>query len=145
VAKLPLHDFNCGYKAYRCEAVQSLQLYGEMHRYVPCSWPGRASRSGARRTPHPRRFGRSKYGVERFVRLLRPAHVVSTALSRAPLHLFGVVGLLLSAVGGAALLTSRSLALNMDDRQPAVVALRVLCVLAGLQLSAPVCSASSRP
>ena len=99
-----LRDFNCGFKAYRREVVQSLDLYGELHRYIPVL----AHASGFRTVEipvnhHPRSYGRSKYSFERF---LRGAFDLVTVLflgtfKRRPLHLFGLIGIALFAVGFA--------------------------------------------
>ncbi len=99
---LPLHDFNCGLKAYRAEAAKSLELYGEMHRYIPvlCHWMG--FRIGEKAVEHrARRFGQSKYGL---ARLTNGMFDLMTLLflrrfTRRPLHLFGLVGLLFSFLG----------------------------------------------
>ena len=64
-----LHDFNCGFKAYRKEVVKSIDIYGELHRYIPVL----AHRKGFRIAEitvahHKREFGKSKYGFERYLR-----------------------------------------------------------------------------
>ncbi len=99
-----LRDFNCGFKAYRREVVQSLDLYGELHRYIPVL----AHASGFRTVEipvnhHPRSYGRSKYSFERF---LRGAFDLITVLflgtfKRRPLHLFGLIGIALFGMGFA--------------------------------------------
>ncbi|MGC3967931.1 MAG: hypothetical protein QM775_11345 [Pirellulales bacterium] len=63
---MPLHDFGCSLKAYRREVIKDVKLYGEMHRFVPiyASWQG-ARVTEMPVTHHPRRFGQSKYGLER--------------------------------------------------------------------------------
>jgi len=99
---LALHDFNCGFKAYRREVTQDLDIYGELHRYIPVLAHGRGFRVGE--IPilhHPRTRGRSKFGVERFARgfydLLTAT--VLTRFSRRPLHLMGSLGLLTLLAG----------------------------------------------
>jgi len=99
---LKLHDFNCGLKAYRREVVGTLNLYGELHRYIPVL----AHWNGFRVTEKPvdhraRRFGKSKYGL---ARLNNGLFDLITLLflhryTRRPLHLFGFVGLLFSVLG----------------------------------------------
>ncbi len=106
VAGLRLHDFNCGLKAYRAEVVKSLDLYGELHRYIPvlAHWNGFKVEEQA--VDHrPRRFGRSKYGWGRARGLFDLLTLVFLhRYTRRPLHLFGFVGLLFSAAGFAVLL-----------------------------------------
>ena len=99
---LPLHDINCGLKAYRREVVRDLSVYGHLHRFLPVF----ASRQGYRVgevevAHHPRRYGRSKYGPGRFVHGfldLMTVLMLTKYLTR-PLHLFGGAGLAFSAVG----------------------------------------------
>ncbi|RKY58048.1 MAG: glycosyltransferase, partial [Candidatus Latescibacterota bacterium] len=93
---VPLHDINCGLKAYRSEVVQDLRVYGHLHRFLPVL----ASRQGYRVGEvevmhHPRRYGRSKYGLGRFVHGLLDLMTVLmlTRYLTRPLHLFGGVGL----------------------------------------------------
>jgi len=94
---IPIHDFNCGFKAYVGEAVRDINLYGELHRYVPVLLHRKGySVTEIRVVHHPRRFGRSKYGLERFVRGFLDLLTVMflTRYLRRPLHLFGTIGLL---------------------------------------------------
>ena len=104
---VPLHDFNCGFKAYRREVLQSLRLYGELHRYVPVL----AHDRGFRITEipvkhHPREHGVSKYGWERYARgFLDLLTVLATTRYRhKPGHLFGGLGIA-SGLLGVAILT----------------------------------------
>jgi glycosyltransferase involved in cell wall biosynthesis len=106
ISGVRLHDFNCGFKAYRREIFDSVELYGELHRYVPVL----ASALGYRVAEipvrhHARRFGKSKYGVARFTRgfLDLLTVVLLTRFAYRPGHLFGGIGLLFSLGGGAAL------------------------------------------
>ena len=99
---LKLHDFNCGLKAYRSEVAQSLDVYGELHRYLPVL----AHFGGFRVTEipvehHPRVHGRSKFGAARFINGfldLLTVLFVSTS-RRSPLHLFGRVALIFFVLG----------------------------------------------
>jgi glycosyltransferase involved in cell wall biosynthesis len=102
VVGLRLHDFNCGFKLYRREVTEALQIYGELHRFVPAlaHWAG--FRVGEVPVRHrPRRHGRSKFGASRFVNgfldLLSAAFISTSALK--PLHFFGRIGLLFLMVG----------------------------------------------
>ena len=101
---IKLRDFNCGFKAYRREVVQSLDLYGELHRYIPVLAYANGFRIGEIPVNHHRRsHGKSKYSFERF---LRGAFDLITVLflgsfKRRPLHLFGLIGIALFGVGFA--------------------------------------------
>jgi glycosyltransferase involved in cell wall biosynthesis len=103
---IQLHDFNCGYKAYRREIFDSVDLYGEMHRYVPVlahSLGFKVSEIPVEH--HARRFGRSKYGFKRYMRGFIDLLTVLTITryARTPGHLFGAIGIALLAIGVAAL------------------------------------------
>ncbi len=105
VGGLKLHDFNCGLKAYRNEVVKSIQLYGEMHRYVPvlAHWNGfRVTEKPVEH--HPRKHGKSKYGLARMRGLLDLITIFFlNRYMKRPLHFFGVLGALLLLAGGAVL------------------------------------------
>jgi glycosyltransferase involved in cell wall biosynthesis len=99
---IKLHDFNCGLKGYRKEVVKTLQVYGEMHRYLPAlaHWDGfRVTEIPV--THHARRFGKSKFGFSRFFKGFLDLLTVlfTTRYVKRPLHLFGTAGTLLSLVG----------------------------------------------
>ncbi len=98
VSGIALHDFNCGLKAYRREVVKNIEVYGEMHRYLPVivRWAG-FQRIGEKVVTHfPRKYGRTKFGMSRFVYgfldLLSITFV--TRFGKRPMHLFGSLGLL---------------------------------------------------
>ena len=107
VSGLRLHDFNCGFKAYRREAIQDVELYGELHRFVPVLvyWEGFAV-GEIEVEHHARRFGRSKYGLTRlakgFFDLLTV--LLNTRYRTRPLHLFGWGGVAMGSLGGLILL-----------------------------------------
>lgn len=99
---IPLHDFNCGFKAYRREVLDDLKLYGELHRFIPvlAYWKGyRVGELAVRH--HPRRSGRSKFGPGRlFKGLLDFMKVLFlTRYMQRPLQLFGLLGLALASLG----------------------------------------------
>jgi len=101
-----IHDFNCGFKAYRREALARLQLYGELHRYIPALLGAQGFRVAEIEVEHhPRRAGQSKYGLGRIPRGLLDLLTVLflTQYARRPLHLFGGAGLLSFLAGAAAL------------------------------------------
>jgi glycosyltransferase involved in cell wall biosynthesis len=91
-----LHDFNCGFKAYRRAVTDSVRLYGELHRFIPILAHQRGFRVAEVPVQHhPRRAGVSKYGARRFLRGFLDFGTVLflTTYLRRPLHLFGAVGL----------------------------------------------------
>lgn len=102
LAQVDLHDFNCGYKAYRREVLAEIAVYGELHRYIPVLASRRGFSVGEIQvTHHPRRHGYSKYGWDRFYKGLLDLITVLfiTRYTRRPLHLFGALGLLFFSVG----------------------------------------------
>lgn len=100
---LTLHDFNCGLKAYRSEVVKSIDIYGEMHRYIPMLAQGAGfSKIGEKVVQHrARKYGHTKFGLERFVNgmLDMISIVVLRRFGRRPMHFFGLVGFLMFTVG----------------------------------------------
>lgn len=99
---LKLHDHNCGMKLYRKEVFQEIRLYGELHRFIPVLAHARGYRVGEMPIQHrPRRFGRSKYGMERFTRGFLDLLTVKflTDYRHRPQHLLGYTGLLAFALG----------------------------------------------
>jgi glycosyltransferase involved in cell wall biosynthesis len=98
-----LHDFNCGLKAYRNEVVKNVDVYGEMHRYIPvlAKWAG-FSRISEKVVEHrPRKYGVTKFGWERFVNgfldLLSIMFV--SRFGKRPMHLFGLIGSIMFVIG----------------------------------------------
>jgi glycosyltransferase involved in cell wall biosynthesis len=132
-----LHDMNCGLKAYRAEVVRSFHIYGDLHRFVPVLAHQRGYRVAEIPVDHrPRSYGRSRYGLERYLRGLFDLLTV-TFLGRyryRPLHFFGGLGLASGALGSAILLylTALKLAGNAIGGRPLLV-LGVLLVIVGLQ------------
>ena len=101
-----LHDHNCGLKCYRREVLAEVRLYGELHRFVPVLAAARGFRVGEVAVRHrPRKFGRSKYGMRRFVRGFLDLLTVKflTGFGQRPQHLLGAVGLAFFLLGGAGL------------------------------------------
>jgi len=96
VSKIKLHDFNCGLKAYRKKLVKSIEVYGEMHRYIPvlANWAG-FRKIGEKVVEHrPRKYGVTKFGWERFVNgfLDLMSIVFVGKFSKRPMHFFGSWG-----------------------------------------------------
>src|SRR3954452_4644451 len=132
-----LHDVNCGLKAYRAEVVHGLRLYGELHRFIPVLAHHRGFRIAELPVSHrPREHGRSRYGLERYLRgfldLLTVAFI--GRYRHRPLHLFGGIGLLL-ALGGVAILGVLTIekALGHAIRGRPLLTLGVLLVVVGMQ------------
>nr|WP_157216573.1 glycosyltransferase family 2 protein [Sphingomonas formosensis] len=99
---LELSDHNCGFKAYRAEALANLNLYGELHRFVPALLQSRGFRIRELAVQHhPRRFGNSKFGTGRLVKgaLDLLTVMLTTRFATRPLHIFGTVGLLMLTAG----------------------------------------------
>lgn len=107
VTGVRLHDYGCTLKAYRREALEGFRLYGEMHRFIPVF----AHSIGARITElpvrhHPRKFGVTKYGLDRTVKVILDLFTVKFLLdySHKPMRLFGGSGIILMALGSMDLL-----------------------------------------
>lgn len=103
---IKLHDMNCGLKAYRKNVVKSVEVYGDMHRYIPvlAKWAGYKN-IGEKVVIHSeRKYGVTKFGLERFIR--GPLDLLSvTFISRfvkRPMHFFGILGIIMAFVGFAA-------------------------------------------
>lgn len=99
-----LHDFNCGLKAYRKAVVKSIEVYGEMHRYIPviAKWAG-FTKIGEKVVQHrERKYGVTKFGWERFIN--GPLDLMSimfvSKFGKRPMHFFGVWGMLMLLAGG---------------------------------------------
>jgi glycosyltransferase involved in cell wall biosynthesis len=102
-----LHDHNCGFKLYRREVVQEVEIYGELHRFVPVLAHARGFRVAEIEIAHrPRRHGTSKYGVSRFVKGFLDLLTVRflTRFHQRPLHVLGGTGLALLALGLAGMI-----------------------------------------
>jgi glycosyltransferase involved in cell wall biosynthesis len=98
ISGIKLHDFNCGFKAYRSEVVKQITIYGEMHRYIPliAKWSGYNHIGEKQVEHHPRKYGVTKFGFERFIRgfldLLSITFV--SKFKKRPMHFFGAFGTL---------------------------------------------------
>ena len=103
---IKIHDMNCGLKAYRKNVIKSIEVYGEMHRYIPvlAKWAG-YNKIGEKVVVHSeRKYGVTKFGIERFIR--GPLDLLSvmfiSRFVKRPMHFFGVLGILMIIVGLAA-------------------------------------------
>jgi dolichol-phosphate mannosyltransferase len=134
---LRLHDMNCGLKAYRAEVVHNLVLYGELHRFIPVLAHEQGYRVAELPVNHrPREHGRSRYGMERYLRGFLDLLTVSFMgrYRHRPLHLFGGLGLLLGGSGVVLLvyLTIVKLTGHAIGQRP-LLTLGVLLVVVGMQ------------
>ena len=139
VTRVKLHDYGCTLKAMRAELAKELRLYGEMHRFIPVM----ASLIGARIVElevnhRPRRFGRSKYGIGRTLRVLLDLATVVFLRSYLvrPMQVFGMAGLL-SAFAGlliAGWLTYEKLVLGEALANRPLLLLAVMMIMVGIQL-----------
>ena len=103
VSGIKLHDFNCGLKAYSSDVIKNIEVYGEMHRYIPviAKWAG-FKKIGEKIIKHyPRKFGKSKFGMERYAKGYLDLLTISfiSQYGRRPMHLFGLLGSLIFIVG----------------------------------------------
>jgi len=132
-----LHDMNCGLKAYRAEVVHGLRLYGELHRFIPVLAHHRGYRIAELPVNHrPREHGRSRYGIERYLRGFLDLLTVSFIgrYRHRPLHLFGGFGLGLGAIGSGILVyltVVKALGHAIGGRP--LLLLGVLLVVVGMQ------------
>jgi glycosyltransferase involved in cell wall biosynthesis len=136
-AGIRLHDFNCGFKAYRREVIEEVEIYGELHRYIPALAVARGFRVGEMVVKHhPRRHGVTKYGVGRFFK--GPMDLLTVVFlsrfTRKPLHLFGFLGMLSMLLGGLVLgyLIWWKLTGNSLSNRP-LLFFGVLAIIVGIQ------------
>lgn len=138
VTGLALHDYGCSLKAYRREVVQDLQLYGELHRFIPAiaSWQG-VMVAELPVNHAARQFGRSKYGIGRTSRVLLDLLTVRFLLSYAtrPMQIFGLWGLLCGGLGALILgyLGFVRLVLSQSIGDRPLVLLGILLLVLGVQ------------
>ncbi len=139
VTNVRLYDYGCSLKAYRSDVVKNINLYGELHRFIPAL----ASSVGARvlELPvnhSPRRHGQSKYGISRTVRVILDLLTVRFLLSYSvrPMQLFGLMGLLGMSLGTAigVYLTGVKLLLGQNIGTRPLLLLAILLIVVGIQL-----------
>jgi len=142
VSKVKLHDFNCGLKAYRSKVIKSIEVYGEMHRYIPviAKWAG-FKKIGEKVVEHrARKYGYTKFGgLSRFINgFLDLASITFVSkYGKRPMHLFGTWGTLFFIVGfimSVYLIITRLLhpAIGLSNRPPFFIALTIMII--GTQL-----------
>ncbi len=138
ISGVRLHDYGCTLKAYRRDVVKHIRLYGEMHRFIPiyASWAGaRVIEIPVRH--HPRKFGRSKYGIFRTVKVLLDLITIKFlgSFSTKPMYLFGGLGFLSFAGGvllGAATLYQKYFWAVKAHRNPLLL-LSIFFFIVGIQ------------
>jgi glycosyltransferase involved in cell wall biosynthesis len=139
VTGVRLHDYGCSLKAYRREVVADMNLYGELHRFLPALAFIEGARIGEVRVQHhPRRYGKSKYGIDRTFRVLMDLLTVwfmKRFLTR-PMHVFGLAGLTTLGLGLllALWLVGEKLLLGTNIGNRPLLLMAVLAILSGVQL-----------
>ncbi len=136
---VPLHDFNCGLKAYRHEVVKSLQIYGEMHRYIPVLAKWNGFRVGELVVQHrARKYGHSKFGISRFFNgfldLLTVLFI--TKYMKRPMHFFGMLGIVAFFIGFAIsfYLALEKIMFDASMSNRPLLLLGVMLIILGVQL-----------
>ncbi len=141
VSGIELHDFNCGLKAYRKNVVKSIEVYGEMHRYVPllAKWSG-FEQIGEKVVEHrAREFGKSKFGINRFINgfLDLISIVVVQKYLKKPMHFFGTWGAIFALLGAIDLIylavIKLAYGMPLGDRLPALT-FGAVSLIAGIML-----------
>lgn len=138
LTKVNIHDFGCTLKAYNKEAIEDIELYGEMHRYIPALLAWKGFKVGeVEVSHHPRRHGKPKYGVSRLVKGFMDLITVKFLLSYStkPLHIFGTLGafsILIGLLSGAYLSFIR-LAYKVPIADRPLLLLSVLLIFLGAQ------------
>jgi glycosyltransferase involved in cell wall biosynthesis len=135
---IPIHDFNCGLKAYRNEVVKSVSIYGELHRYIPVLAKFNGFRVSEIVVEHrARKFGYSKFGLSRFFKGFLDLVTVLfiTKYMKRPMHFFGTFGILCFIVGfGISLyLTIEKIFSNATVSNRPILFLGMLLIILGVQ------------
>jgi len=139
VTGVHLHDYGCSLKAYRREVVKNVQLYGELHRFIPAiaNWMG-VSVAEVPVRHYARRFGKSKYGLSRTARVLLDLLTVRFLLSYStrPIHIFGGLGLIsfVAGIGLGVYLSFVKFALGQKIGDRPLLLLAILLMVMGVQL-----------
>lgn len=127
ISDLELHDFNCGLKAYRNEVVKNIEVYGEMHRYIPviAKWAG-FPKVGEKVVVHQaRKYGHTKFGMNRFINgfLDLMSLFFMSKFGKKPMHFFGLLGVLsffIGAVTACWILIDKLICVIQNQRAPLV-------------------------
>ena len=140
VTGVHLHDYGCSLKIFRAEIVRDMKLYGEMHRFLPAIASEQTSSIGEMAVNHrARKYGQSKYGIGRTVRVILDLLTVKFLLSYStrPLQIFGLIGMMMGLAGavisgGLAVQRLREVA-SIDQHMPLLL-LGILIIFTGFQL-----------
>jgi glycosyltransferase involved in cell wall biosynthesis len=141
LTRIKIHDFNCGLKAYRKDVVHSINVYGELHRYIPvlAKWKG-FSVSEVVVKHHPRRYGKTKFGISRFFKGFIDLITVifTTRYVQRPMHLFGFVGMIAAFAGFiiSLYLTYEKFILGIGINNRPIFFLGILLIIVGIQFFA---------
>ena len=138
VTRFSVHDLGCTLKAMRREVAQELELYGEMHRFIPILAHGRGARCVEMvTTHHPRRFGKTKYGISRTIRVVLDLMTVKYMLDyfASPMKFFGRIGFACWAVAFLAAVSTlgMKIAMGTDMTGNPLLSLTILSVMVGVQ------------
>ncbi|MDC0570718.1 glycosyltransferase family 2 protein [Flavobacteriaceae bacterium] len=103
ISGLKLHDFNCGLKAYKKEVVKSIEVYGEMHRYIPVLAVNNGFKNIIEKpvVHQARKYGKTKFGMERFINGFLDLITIwfISRFAKRPMHFFGLLGVLMFIIG----------------------------------------------
>lgn len=138
ITRVKLHDYGCTLKAFRRDVVKNINLYGEMHRFIPAiaSHMG-VSIAEVKVNHRERRFGKSKYNIFRFIRVIFDLLTVKFLLSYStrPLQIFGIFGLISGSIGGAIgiYLSYQRLVLQQSIANRPLLLLAILLLVIGFQ------------
>ncbi len=103
ISGLKLHDFNCGLKAYKKEVIKSIEVYGEMHRYIPVLAVNAGFKNIIEKpvTHQARKYGKTKFGMERFINGFLDLITIwfVSRFAKRPMHFFGLLGVLMFIIG----------------------------------------------
>ncbi len=135
---LGIHDMNCGLKAYRREVTETVNVYGQLHRFLPVLAQWQGFKVGEVVVKHnPRKYGRTKFGASRFIAGFFDLVTVLfiTRYTKRPLHLFGLIGLVSFAVGVgiSAYLAVERLLLGKYLSDRPLLFLGILAIIVGVQ------------
>lgn len=140
ITRIPLHDFNCGLKAYRSEVIKCVHVYGELHRYIPAlaKWEGYDRITERVVQHHARKHGRTKFGFERYLRgfLDLLSVLFLTRFAARPMHFFGTLGTV-AFIGGFVIslwISIEKLFLGIPIGDRPLLLFGILLILVGIQM-----------
>ena len=141
-----LHDFNCGLKAYKRNVVKSLEIFGEMHRYIPVMAKKEGfGKIGEKAVEHrARKYGTTKFGMERFINGFLDLLTITfiSRFGKKPMHFFGTVGLLVfiaglgsfTYIGGSKLIALMNDEYQKNIADQSIFYIALTCMIIGTQL-----------